>query len=181
MPIQFPQPSRDNPLDRWLWQRGAAIPLQQRAPNLGHVGVPFTSATLSPGFPRRHNRAVNVRDLGKIFTVRGRAVVNPPESLKSPKQIQDSSTQRVYQRVLVSTRYALSGVSRDNVGVALGDCTVMVFSNVDRTLIAETTSDGSGFWSVPVVRGWPFFLVEYKAGSPDVAGTSVNTLVPAIV
>jgi hypothetical protein len=73
----------------------------------------------------------------------------------------------------------MSGVSRDTAGVALGICSVILFRTQDRSLVAETVSDSGGNWSLIVRKGGPFFLVEYKVGSPDVAGTSLNTLVPA--
>ena len=76
---------------------------------------------------------------------------------------------------------SLTGISRDSAGVALGGCTVLLFRTQDRTLVAETVSDGAGNYSFSVMKGGPFFLVEYKAGSPDVSGTSLNTLVPVQV
>lgn len=74
--------------------------------------------------------------------------------------------------------YFLTGVSRDAFGVALASCKVMVFRAEDKSFVAETVSDGIGNWSICVMQGGPFFLVQYKAGVPDYAGTSVNTLVP---
>jgi hypothetical protein len=77
-------------------------------------------------------------------------------------------------------RLSLSGVSRDSVGATLGACTVKVFRTVNDTKAFETVSDGSGNWAVADVgvEPGPFYYVEYKAGSPDVAGTSLNTNVP---
>lgn len=72
----------------------------------------------------------------------------------------------------------LSGVSRDAAGAALGNCRVLIFRTADNAFIGETTSDASGNWSVWMLGGGPFFLVEYKVGSPDLAGTSRNDLVP---
>jgi hypothetical protein len=43
--------------------------------------------------------------------------------------------------------------------------------------VNTTTSDGSGnFTIVTPNNSGTFYLVAYKAGSPDVAGTTVNTL-----
>jgi len=75
----------------------------------------------------------------------------------------------------------LSGTSRDSAGVALGNCQVLIFRTADKSFVAETTSDANGAWSVEMMKGGPFFLVEYLAGTPDVAGTSVNTVVPAAI
>jgi hypothetical protein len=74
--------------------------------------------------------------------------------------------------------FTISGVTRDSSGVALGSCQVDLFqADAFRTPIATTTSDGSGNFSLTVSQNsGAFFLRAYKSGSPDVAGTSVNTL-----
>lgn len=77
-----------------------------------------------------------------------------------------------------SILHTLTGISKDSAGVALGTCQILVFTTADKRLVVETVSDASGNWSVPLYISGPFFTVEYKVGSPDVAGTSVNTLVP---
>jgi hypothetical protein len=61
--------------------------------------------------------------------------------------------------------------------VALADCVVDLFLNSEDTLVASTTSDESGNYTF-IVNGnsQTYFVRAYKAGSPDVAGTSVNTL-----
>jgi hypothetical protein len=84
-------------------------------------------------------------------------------------------------RLQARTNFGLAGVSRDSSGAVLGSCTIKLFRTADDTLAAKTVSDASGNWSLPVMLSGPFYLVEYKAGSPDVAGTSVNTLVPTQV
>ena len=73
--------------------------------------------------------------------------------------------------------FSLSGVTRDSSGVALAGCVVDLFLNSEDTLVATTTSDGSGNYRF-VVNGnsQTYFVRANKAGSPDVAGTSVNTL-----
>jgi hypothetical protein len=74
----------------------------------------------------------------------------------------------------------LGGVSRDSAGNVLGSCRVMVFRTEDNSFVTETTSDASGIWSIQLLVGGPFFLVAYKSGGPDVAGTSLNTIVPEV-
>jgi hypothetical protein len=71
----------------------------------------------------------------------------------------------------------LFGVSRDSAGAILANCTVMIFRTEDKSFIGQTVSDGVGAWSYSITVGGPFFLVEYLVGTPDRAGTSVNTLV----
>lgn len=73
--------------------------------------------------------------------------------------------------------FSLSGVTRDSSGVALGNCVVDLFLNSEDTLVATTTSDGSGSYRFTLSgNSQTYFVRAYKAGSPDVAGTSVNTL-----
>lgn len=110
---------------------------------------------------------VNLRNLGTMFTaVTNTAIVNKV------------SDKRVYNRVIGTLNMSLSGVSKNAAGEPLGFCQILVFRTEDKSLVAETVSDAAGIWSVPLMKGGPFFLVEYKAGAPDVAGTSLNTLVP---
>jgi hypothetical protein len=71
----------------------------------------------------------------------------------------------------------ISGVTKDSTGAALASCTVQLFRTADDQLVQEFLSDGSGnYASSPVGLGQLYYAVAYKAGSPDVAGTTVNTL-----
>jgi hypothetical protein len=72
---------------------------------------------------------------------------------------------------------AITGVSRDNTGAALGACVVKCYRAWDDLMIAQTVSDGSGNFTLNPSTSGPYYLVWYLAGSPDRAGTSVNTLV----
>ena len=71
--------------------------------------------------------------------------------------------------------YSISGVTRDSGGTPLGGVVVDLFLTADDTKIAATVSDGAGNFSFGATAG-PYYLVAYKTGTPDVAGTSVNTL-----
>lgn len=79
-----------------------------------------------------------------------------------------------------STRNAaITGVTRDSAGLALAACTVDLFRTVDDLLMNSTVSDVSGNYTFyPTVAG-PYYIVAYLAGAPDVAGTTVQTLLPA--
>jgi hypothetical protein len=57
---------------------------------------------------------------------------------------------------------------------------VQLFRTVDDLIMGEVTSDGSGVYAVRAGVGGPFYLVAYKPGSPDLAGTTVNTLIPEV-
>jgi hypothetical protein len=79
---------------------------------------------------------------------------------------------------LASHQYVLAGVTKNSAGATLGGCTVRLFRTSDNLLMASTTSDGSGNYSFNVGDGTTaYYAVAYLAGSPDVAGTTVNTLV----
>lgn len=73
---------------------------------------------------------------------------------------------------------AVTGATKDSTGAALGGVTVQLFRTLDDSFRSQIDSDGSGNYILyPDVTG-PFYIVAYKAGSPDVAGTTVNTLLP---
>lgn len=69
------------------------------------------------------------------------------------------------------------GVTKDSAGVALGDCVVQLFTTFDDAIVQERMSDASGNYEFNVGLGRVYYVVAYKAGAPDVAGTTVNTLV----
>lgn len=77
--------------------------------------------------------------------------------------------------------WIISGVTKDSAGVALGSCEVHLFDTGTDAEVAQMTSDASGNYSFSV-RGnsSTSYAVAYKAGSPDVAGTTVNTLLPTL-
>jgi hypothetical protein len=75
-----------------------------------------------------------------------------------------------------TTRTVLTGITKDSGGAALASCVVQLFRTVDDLILAETTSDGSGVYVFYPTVGGPFYIVAYKAGAPDAAGTTVNTL-----
>ena len=79
-------------------------------------------------------------------------------------------------------QYVISGVTKDSTGAILGSCNVQLFETITDQYISDTTSDATTgaytFRNVsPMSRA--YYIVAYKAGSPDVAGTTVNTLVGA--
>lgn len=74
--------------------------------------------------------------------------------------------------------YVISGVTKDRAGLVLPACTVKLFRTSDDALTATTLSDAStGAFSFGGLNTVAYYVVAYKAGSPDVAGTTVNTLV----
>lgn len=74
--------------------------------------------------------------------------------------------------------FSISGVTRDSAGTPLANCSVDLFLTAEDTLVASTVSDGSGNFSFTLAgNSQNYFLRAYKTGSPDVAGTSLNTLI----
>lgn len=76
------------------------------------------------------------------------------------------------------SRFGITGITRDQFGSPLGNCVVQLFRTSDDLIVAEVVSDPTGAYVITT----PFFpdthyLVAYRAGSPDVAGTTVNTLI----
>lgn len=70
----------------------------------------------------------------------------------------------------------ISGVTRDASGAPLGSCTVQLFRTPSDVLAQEQISDASGNYLFENPGSGPFYIVAYKQDAPDVAGTSVNTL-----
>ena len=70
------------------------------------------------------------------------------------------------------------GTTKDSGGTALGSCIVQGFVTATDAYVGAVTSDPGGYYELPTTNTGQHYLVAYKAGSPDVAGTSVNTIVP---
>lgn len=72
-----------------------------------------------------------------------------------------------------SSSYGFSGVTRDAAGSPVGGVTVKCFRSADDFKTCEVTSDAQGNFSVSTPY-YPdtHYLVAYKSGSPDIAGTT---------
>lgn len=90
----------------------------------------------------------------------------------------------IFSAVPQSTqRWLVQGVTRDSSGVPLGDCRVVVIETgrvtvTDSPVVAETISNGSGVYSVPVPLNTSYQIIAYKPGSPDVAGITRADVIP---
>lgn len=74
--------------------------------------------------------------------------------------------------------FGISGVTRDELEAVLPNCTVHLFRTGGNSYVSTVLSDGSGNYSFVIGNNaGNFYAVAYLAGSPDVAGTTVNTLV----
>lgn len=77
-----------------------------------------------------------------------------------------------------NSRFGIAGVTRNQYGSAIGSCTVKLFKTSDDSLVSQIVSDpndGSYLLSTPYYPD-THYIVAYKAGSPDIAGATVNTL-----
>lgn len=83
----------------------------------------------------------------------------------------------VYRSPGAYVNYSITGVTKDSTGAVLPNCKVELFITARDVAIAERVSDASGNFAFDMPGTGPFYIVAYKAGSPDVAGTTVNTLV----
>jgi hypothetical protein len=187
MPIQFPV--RHGPAvsiieSQWLKMMTKcfdAVP----APNMGRVGIPFIQQkqgqqpnySFDPGVGVSPIKAVNLRRLGTMYQeVTQTSRTNPANLINV---LYDECVG--YDRNFAEQNNYLTGVSRDASGTPVAGVTVKLFRTSDDSLVGQTISDASGSWRFDTIEGGPYYLVEYKAGPPDVFGTSPNTLVETIV
>lgn len=180
MPIAFPLAARGNAFSEGVWLRQATKTFNAvSAPNLGRVGFPLqawqqggsSGWSMNPGIGIAPNKAVNLRRLGTMYADPCQTAVVNPAALFDEMYDMDVS----FDRDLGQQNTRIVGVSRDATGVALGSCVIKVYRTVDDVVVGSTTSDGSGNWTVYPNQQGPYYFVEYKAGSPDVFGTSPNT------
>jgi hypothetical protein len=178
MPIQWP------PLDRYP-QFSTQDDTRDFAPafdvtNLGIIGVEFVGGvsddSLNPGMPGDSQaRPVNLRNPGFGFEQADQYGMAPPAI---PLPI---TGRGVYQQTdWAASNRVIVGVTRDSGGAVLGNVVVDLFITGSDSIVGTTTSDASGNFSFSNPGTGPFYIVAYKAGAPDVAGTSVNTLLPTL-
>lgn len=77
-----------------------------------------------------------------------------------------------------SSRFGILGVTRDVYGSPLPGVTLKLFRSSDDTKVDQQTSliDGTYLLTTPFYPD-AHYVVAYKTGSPDVEGTTVNTLI----
>lgn len=83
----------------------------------------------------------------------------------------------VHQLPIPAKFFQIDGQTKDSAGAALGSCVVGLYPTSTDAEIEQQTSNADGYFYFKAVRqGLAYYVVAYKAGSPDVAGATVNTL-----
>jgi hypothetical protein len=71
------------------------------------------------------------------------------------------------------------GTTLDASGNPLASCVIQCYLTSNDVFVGQVTSDSGGYYELPsYFSAQTHYLVAYKPGAPDVAGTSVNTIVP---
>lgn len=71
----------------------------------------------------------------------------------------------------------VAGYTRTRYGDIEPSCVVKLFRTADDAVVATTTSSAGGYYEFINPAGEPFYAVAYKDGSPDITGSTANTLV----
>lgn len=101
----------------------------------------------------------------------------------APKMVSDVASMTIRQSVpglnmrVGKFRRSVWGFTKDSVGAILGTCTVDLFRTSDDVKLDSCVSATNGYYEVSAYADDTMYIVAYKAGAPDVAGTTVNTLV----
>jgi len=78
------------------------------------------------------------------------------------------------------TMQKIVGLTRDANGAPLGSTIVQLFLTSNDQFLRQLTSDPGGYFEAcSEYAGQAHYLVAYLAGTPDLAGTTVNTLQPS--
>ena len=72
--------------------------------------------------------------------------------------------------------YTVSGTTTNGSGTPLANCNVNLFTTKDDVKQSEIYSDANGNYTIPASQYLTYYATAYLPGSPDVAGTTVNTL-----
>lgn len=112
-----------------------------------------------------------------IRAINGTASVFQPAS--TVYAIDGDEDMFVKSTVMSGVSWLLSGVTKDSTGTILGSCKVeLYYTATDLPISAQISDPTTGAFSFLIGPSNTYYLVAYKQGSPDVAGTTVNTLVP---
>lgn len=76
--------------------------------------------------------------------------------------------------------YYVRGTVKDSVGNVVGGATVQLFVTSTDKFVAEGQTNSNGSYEVPTPSAVAHYAVAYVTGSPDRAGSTVNTLTPVV-
>lgn len=143
--------------------------------NLAMVGSEFTRDSLAPGLALDNNtsRAVNLRNLG--YQYEAIYFGNQPNPVPAPLM---NDGNFVLQFDWAASNREIVGVTRTSTGTVLANCVIDLFETGSDLVRGRTVSGADGSFNFGNPGTGPFYLVAYKTGSPDVAGTTVNTILP---
>ena len=79
----------------------------------------------------------------------------------------------------VNGRMIFLGYTRDVYGSVLPSCLVKLFRTADNVLQDSGASDVNGLYRLTTAYYEAHYLVIHKSGSPEVAGATISTLLPA--
>lgn len=81
------------------------------------------------------------------------------------------------------TKNFLRGVCKDSTSAIVANAIVQGFVTGTDAFVGEVTAgaDGTYLLGTEQLKSTPHYLVAYKPGAPDIAGTTVNTLLPTNV
>jgi hypothetical protein len=81
------------------------------------------------------------------------------------------------------SKNAIRGITKDSGGTPIANAIVQGFVTSTDAYVGEVTSNNDGTYTLMTeqLKTTAHYLVAYKAGSPDTAGTTVNTLLPTNV
>jgi len=107
--------------------------------------------------------------------------ISPPSpvSSKGIGGVKSFMTQDGANPYFPERNFTITGVTRDSTGAALGNCVVMLYRTDQMNMVQMINSDASGNYSFTVDKTLQWYVTAYKAGAPDVAGATVNTLAGA--
>jgi hypothetical protein len=79
-------------------------------------------------------------------------------------------------RLVPTPIYYITGTTKDLNSAVIAGAVVELYETVSEKFVGKTTSDALGNYTIPASPSVNQFAVGYKVGSPDIAGTTVNTL-----
>lgn len=160
-------------------------------PNFGLLSVPRPQKILDN----------NARTRRGVFTPRGRSASFPSKLVPSfvrsrpaiapsrpgihSAQVLSTSIRQQFAWHTVFTRFGgknvlLEGITRDCDENPVGGMEVRIYRDSDGAFIGSTTSDGvTGAWFFAAPPGATYEAVAWKAGVPNLAGTTGRGLIPA--